>query len=227
MVRTRTHSTDHTIHLAGTQIHGGVRAHMQRPGASRPPPKHTRTLTLWVHMWWGAEAVLALARLQEADSCFVDGTARLASVRGRRLLLEGRLNKVCRNGWKPRQFFLCNDVLVYAAIVTPRRYTQARVLQLGGMEVARLDDPALQHGFQISSAKKSFQVLAADAADRTRWLDEVHGTARTTKGGQLCACTSVSLCMCTCACVCSGDPCVLVACCVVVAHLSVGDRLCI
>ena len=115
---------------------------------------------------------MALGKLQEVDSSFFDGTSHLA-VKGRRLLFEGKLNKVCRNGWKPRYFWLCNDVLAYGTIMAPRRHAQHRSLPLSAIEVSPLDDPDLPNAFQVTSAQKSFQILAADPAERSRWLDEV------------------------------------------------------
>lgn len=113
-----------------------------------------------------------LAAVQAVDRSFIDGSCKLA-VKGRRLVFQGRLNKVCRNGWKSRQFFLFNDLLAYGTPLTASRYTTMRSLPLAGMEVSLADDSYAEFGFQITTAQKSFLVLAADDADRNMWLAEV------------------------------------------------------
>ena len=116
-----------------------------------------------------------LAAVQAVDRSFIDGSCKLA-VKGRRLVFQGRLNKVCRNGWKSRQFFLFNDLLAYGTPLTAARYTNMRSLPLAGMEVSLADDSYAEFGIQITTAQKSFLVLAADDADRNMWLTEVRCT---------------------------------------------------
>lgn len=98
----------------------------------------------------------------------------LAAARGRRLLHEGELVKVCRKGTKPRRFVLLSDVLLYGRRESPpgERVLVSMALPLAELRVEEAPDPlpGLHHALRLLHPLKSFVALAPDAAARADWL---------------------------------------------------------
>ena len=59
-------------------------------------------------------------RIAIVEQCFGSSGTPLA-VQGRVLVGEGVLTKMCRKKPKARQFFLCNDILIYGNIVINKK----------------------------------------------------------------------------------------------------------
>ena len=99
----------------------------------------------------------------------------------RTLLHEGELVKVCRKAHKPRQFFLFNDGLLYAEIVTAR-YIFRKFMPIASLKVKEIPDGEksdmgvlqYQNAFIIRSSQKSFVVYAPTAAAKQKWLTLVN-----------------------------------------------------
>ncbi|ELP84638.1 Rho/RAC guanine nucleotide exchange factor, putative [Entamoeba invadens IP1] len=84
----------------------------------------------------------------------------------RELVKEGDLIKVCRNGNKPRYFYLFNDVLIYGIgtikiVVSGWIYTRHITLE---------EDIRFQHAFCIKNDVKSFTVICVDDGEKQSWL---------------------------------------------------------
>jgi len=87
---------------------------------------------------------------------------------GRILVGEGVLLKQCRKKLKPRQFFLFNDILVYANIIVSRkRYNKQRILKLSEISV---EESADEKAMQILAPGRSFLVITATADEAKEWI---------------------------------------------------------
>lgn len=62
--------------------------------------------------------------------------------KGRVLVGEGELVKLCRKAPKKKMFFLFNDMLVYGEpSLIPNSYTRQHIMKLEDMEIESLEDP--------------------------------------------------------------------------------------
>ena len=100
----------------------------------------------------------------------------------RTLLIEGELIKVCRKAHKPRQFFLFNDGLLYAEIVTSK-FIFRKFMPVSSLKVKDIPDSGeksemgtlqYRNAFVISSSSKSFVVYAEKIGEKHRWLTAVN-----------------------------------------------------
>uniref|UniRef100_A0A915L3A2 Pleckstrin homology domain-containing family F member 2 n=1 Tax=Romanomermis culicivorax TaxID=13658 RepID=A0A915L3A2_ROMCU len=113
-------------------------------------------------------------RIAAVEHCFSASGVVLA-IPGRVLVGEGVLIKMCRKKPKPRQFFLFNDILVYATIIlSKRKYHRQHVIQLDSLELEDLqDDGNLTNGWQIKTPTKSFNVYAATSTEKREWISHI------------------------------------------------------
>lgn len=106
---------------------------------------------------------------------------------------SGVLVKVCRKKPKPRQFFLCNDVLVYGNIlISKRKYNKQHVVPLEEVSIEDIPDEAGRHalflthpfdessftdgltnGFLVKTRTKSFAVHAGTASEKREWITHI------------------------------------------------------
>ena len=97
---------------------------------------------------------------------------------GRVLIAEGVLTKSCRTGVKPRQFFLFNDILVYASIlVRDVKYAKQHIIPLQEVSVRMLgegEDGEVGHGWMVNTRTKSFTVYAATRAEKNGWIEAIN-----------------------------------------------------
>lgn len=78
--------------------------------------------------------------------------------KGRVMIGEGELTKMCRKGPKKKIFFLFNDILVYGGpSLIPNTYTRQHIMRLEDMEIEPLDDPGeggeLRKNFHTNTLK--------------------------------------------------------------------------
>ena len=105
------------------------------------------------------------------------------------LVREGNLMKVCRKEPKPRQFFLLNDMLIYATQnITPTptggRYRFHDLLPLEFTSVQDTPDkPSQRNAFQFLSKSKSFTVFAESPEEKALWLSDVQKCLSALQGG--------------------------------------------
>eukprot|EP00474_Spongospora_subterranea_P001508 CRZ01966.1 hypothetical protein [Spongospora subterranea] len=91
----------------------------------------------------------------------------------RRLIRTGSLTKVCRSKKQVREFFLFNDLLVYArnAPGTSHGLLLNRQIPIdSSFEVLDAPSTGLKFPFEIRSRIKSFTVLAPSHTDKVEWL---------------------------------------------------------
>lgn len=121
-----------------------------------------------------AETQANALRVQHVERCFGAGGQPLYK-KGRVLLGEGVLTKICRKQAQPRQFFLFNDVLVLGHIVQDKKkYAKQQLIPLSGINIIQLPDTEkIQNAWQISSAKKSFTVFAATPREKQEWMQHL------------------------------------------------------
>lgn len=83
---------------------------------------------------------------------------------------------MCRKKPKPRQFFLCNDIVVYGNIViSKKKYNKQHIIPLENVkQVSVPDDGNLRNGWQIISPSKSFTVYAATATEKAEWMAHIN-----------------------------------------------------
>ena len=97
---------------------------------------------------------------------------------GRVLIAEGVLTKSCRTGVKPRQFFLFNDILVYASIlVRDVKYAKQHIIPLQEVSVRMLGEGEageVDHGWVVNTRTKSFTVYAATRAEKIGWIEAIN-----------------------------------------------------
>ena len=98
--------------------------------------------------------------------------------------------KVCRKAHKPRQFFMFNDGLLYAEIVTTQRYIFRKFMPVSSLKVKDVPDDGgegemgalqYQNAFVIRSSQKSFIVYASTRVLKQRWLSAVNQVVDTQK----------------------------------------------
>uniref|UniRef100_A0A8C5V3J5 Pleckstrin homology domain-containing family F member 1 n=1 Tax=Microcebus murinus TaxID=30608 RepID=A0A8C5V3J5_MICMU len=118
-------------------------------------------------------------RIAAVESCFGASGQPLA-LPGRVLLGEGVLTKECRKKHKPRVFFLFNDILVYGSIVlSKRKYRGQRIVPLEEVTLEPLPETLqARNRWLIRTARKSFVVSAASAAERQEWMGHIEECAR-------------------------------------------------
>lgn len=116
------------------------------------------------------------ARIAEIDQCFGLLGQSLA-LQGRVLIAEGVLTKSCRNGIKPRQFFLFNDILVYGTILVQNiKYTKQHIIPLQDVSVRMLSEGEgeVDHGWVVNTRTKSFTLFAATRAEKLGWIEAIN-----------------------------------------------------
>ncbi|KAF0311126.1 Pleckstrin y domain-containing family F member 1 [Amphibalanus amphitrite] len=114
-------------------------------------------------------------RIAIVEQCFGSSGQPLA-VQGRVLVGEGVLTKMCRKKPKPRQFFLCNDILIYGNIViSKKKYNCQRIIPLEEVKLESLEDDAqYKNGWLVRTRTKSFAVYAATAAEKAEWMAHIN-----------------------------------------------------
>lgn len=113
------------------------------------------------------------SRIELVDAAFTSGEKLYRE--NRILIGEGVLTKVCKKKPKARQFFLFNDILVYANILQQKkRYNQQKIIPLRTVKVVPIADSLeLQNAWQIKSAQKSFTVYAATPTEKSEWMSHI------------------------------------------------------
>ncbi|EDV28823.1 expressed hypothetical protein [Trichoplax adhaerens] len=115
-------------------------------------------------------------QIKQVDEYFKGSGAQTLLKEGRILLGQGSLTKMCRKGPQRRQFFLFNDILVYASIKVPhKKYVKQRIIPLEYAGLTSTDNTAeLKHGWTINSIGKSFVVYADSERDKAKWMDQIN-----------------------------------------------------
>lgn len=114
-------------------------------------------------------------RILNVETCF-GSSGQPLGVPGRVLVGEGVLIKMCRKKPKPRQFFLCNDILVYGNIlISKRKYNKQHIIPLEDVQLEDVeDDGDLRNGWLIKTRKKSFAVFAATSTEKKEWVVHIN-----------------------------------------------------
>jgi len=95
----------------------------------------------------------------------------------RKLIREGRLQKVCRSKNKYFQFWLFNDYILYATPLPAGKYQFNRIIQLA---TCKVQESTTDHkAFEVLSAEKSFAVLAESMQERDQWVLDIRQTQKT------------------------------------------------
>uniref|UniRef100_A0A1I7YSP1 Pleckstrin homology domain-containing family F member 2 n=1 Tax=Steinernema glaseri TaxID=37863 RepID=A0A1I7YSP1_9BILA len=112
-------------------------------------------------------------RIANVEGCFRGGVK--LQMKGRVLVGEGVLVKMCRKKSKPRQFFLFNDILVYGNILfNKKKYNNQRIIPLEDVSLEDLaDDGEIKNGWIIKTRVKSFAVYAATPTEKTEWMQHI------------------------------------------------------
>ncbi|KAK0398627.1 hypothetical protein QR680_002681 [Steinernema hermaphroditum] len=112
-------------------------------------------------------------RIANIENCFRGGVK--LQEKGRVLVGEGVLVKMCRKKSKPRQFFLFNDILVYGNIMfNKKKYNNQRIIPLEDVSLDDLpDDGESKNGWIIKTRAKSFAVYAATPTEKTEWMQHI------------------------------------------------------
>jgi len=120
-------------------------------------------------------------RINYVQQCFGASGVPLTA-KGRVLVGEGVLTKLCRKKPKQRQFFLFNDLLVYGTIVIHKKvFKNQHVMELINIKIENIpesrntgifddDDNELKYGWLISSPVKSFAVYAQTKTEKIEWM---------------------------------------------------------
>ena len=122
-------------------------------------------------------------RIQNVQSCFGSFGESLCK-KGRVLVGEGVLKKLCRKKIKTRQFFLFNDIMVYGnIIINKKRYNKQHIIDLRHVKVEEIpsnstsnefvyeeDGEQLKHGWLVISPSKTFAVYAESAIEKEEWI---------------------------------------------------------
>jgi len=113
-------------------------------------------------------------RIAFCEQCFGNAGIPLKQ-RGRVLVGEGVLTKMCRKKPKSRQFFLFNDILVYGnIIINKKKFNKQHIIELEDVKVhSAPDNGGFKNGFVIISPKKSFTVYAATATESSEWQKHI------------------------------------------------------
>ncbi len=97
---------------------------------------------------------------------------------GRVFLKEGTLMKICRKEPKPREFFLFNDILLYAS----KEALSTKFHLLMQLETTAAEDvpdrAGLTHAFELLNKNKSFVVYASSADEKRAWLNTLQEAIR-------------------------------------------------
>lgn len=114
-------------------------------------------------------------RISMVESCF-GSSGQPLNVKGRVLVGEGVLTKMCRKKPKARQFFLFNDILVYGnIIISKKKYNKQHIIPLEEVKLESLkDDGQLQNGWLIQTSSKSFAVHAATSTEKQEWMAHIN-----------------------------------------------------
>lgn len=114
-------------------------------------------------------------RISMVESCF-GSSGQPLNVKGRVLVGEGVLTKMCRKKPKARQFFLFNDILVYGNIIIgKKKYNKQHIIPLEDVKLESLqDDGQLRNGWLIQTATKSFAVYAATSTEKQEWMAHIN-----------------------------------------------------
>lgn len=130
------------------------------------------------------QQIMAMTHLTKIERRFMDGVKLV--MKGRTLVHEGKLTKLSRKAKRKYHFHLFNDILMYSQ-VKGGKFQLHRALQLHACAVT-VSDEQLEEGsrplsrrerkklasaaltFEIASAEKTFQVIAANAADKAKWV---------------------------------------------------------
>ena len=122
-------------------------------------------------------------RIQNVESCFGSFGDPLVK-KGRVLVGEGVLRKLCRKKIKTRQFFLFNDIMVYGnIIISKKRYNKQHILDLRHVRIEEIpcnssgeeymydeNGEQLKHGWLVISPSKTFAVYAESAVEKEEWI---------------------------------------------------------
>lgn len=114
-------------------------------------------------------------RITMVESCF-GSSGQPLNVKGRVLVGEGVLTKMCRKKPKARQFFLFNDILVYGNIIIgKKKYNKQHIIPLEEVKLESLkDDGQLRNGWLIQTSSKSFAVHAATSTEKQEWMAHIN-----------------------------------------------------
>ena len=133
----------------------------------------------------------ARAKMIEIQYMFLALSGFELVIPSRQLLHQGELIKVCRKAHKPRQFFMFNDGLLYAEIVTAR-YIFRKFMPLSSLKVKDMPDTTededggvmqYRNAFVIRSSQKSFIVYASAPEVKQKWLRAVNEALEEREGG--------------------------------------------
>uniref|UniRef100_T1KHF8 FYVE-type domain-containing protein n=1 Tax=Tetranychus urticae TaxID=32264 RepID=T1KHF8_TETUR len=116
-------------------------------------------------------------RIAHIESCFGRSGTPLA-LKGRVLVGEGVLTKMCRKGPKPRQFFLFNDIIVYGKILVRKKmYIKQNIIPLEKVVLEDFSDDMnqgdLKHGWLIKTPTRSFAVYAGSETEKEEWIQHI------------------------------------------------------
>uniref|UniRef100_A0A0K0E5X9 FYVE-type domain-containing protein n=1 Tax=Strongyloides stercoralis TaxID=6248 RepID=A0A0K0E5X9_STRER len=94
---------------------------------------------------------------------------------GRYLIGEGVLMKMCRKKPKQRQFYLFNDILIYASFgIDKKHFSKQHVIPLEKVQLIDLkDEDNKKNGFVIRTPNKSFAVYAATNSEKNEWINHI------------------------------------------------------
>ncbi|XP_053209249.1 pleckstrin homology domain-containing family F member 2-like [Panonychus citri] len=116
-------------------------------------------------------------RIAHIESCFGRSGTPLA-LKGRVLVGEGVLTKMCRKGPKPRQFFLFNDIIVYGKILVRKKmYIKQNIIPLEKVVLEDFPDDMnqgdLKYGWLIKTPTRSFAVYAGSETEKDEWIQHI------------------------------------------------------
>uniref|UniRef100_A0A0N4Z048 FYVE-type domain-containing protein n=1 Tax=Parastrongyloides trichosuri TaxID=131310 RepID=A0A0N4Z048_PARTI len=95
---------------------------------------------------------------------------------GRYLIGEGILMKMCRKKPKQRQFYLFNDILVYASFgIDKKHFNKQHIIPLEKVQLIDLkDEDNKKNGWVIRTPNKSFAVYAATNSEKNEWINHIY-----------------------------------------------------
>jgi len=99
---------------------------------------------------------------------------------GRYFIMEGELVKICRKNKKKRNFFLFNDLLLYA-YSQGNKFTVGQRFDLSRTRVTNIKDTKIKsmtNAFQIESESKSFIVFSVTPEEKREWLLNIQGAIK-------------------------------------------------
>ncbi|XP_069557362.1 pleckstrin homology domain-containing family F member 1-like [Brachyistius frenatus] len=115
-------------------------------------------------------------RIQAVENSF-GPSGKSLSKPGRFLIGEGRLMKRCRKKWKPKAFFLFNDILMYGSAILDRRwYQKQKIIPLEDIQVEDMEDGmGANHQWLIRTPSKSFFVSSLSLEEKQTWIKHIKG----------------------------------------------------